>query len=145
MLLVQIDICHMCKTHTLEFKDSVQRNVEYFNHFLCYLHAEIINTWDMELNQNIFTLVSFISFHLFLMWQQEYLILLVYLGGASGKEPICQCARHRRRGFNPWVGKIPWSRACKPSPDSRLENCMNRGAWRATVHGEAKSDISRGP
>ena len=99
----------------------------------------------MELNQNIFTLVSFISFHLFLMWQQEYLILLVYLGGASGKEPICQCARHRRRGFNPWVGKIPWSRACKPSPDSRLENCMNRGAWRATVHGEAKSDISRGP
>ena len=27
--------------------------------------------------------------------------------GASGKEPICQCRRHRRRGFNPWVRKIP--------------------------------------
>ena len=29
------------------------------------------------------------------------------LGGASGKEPTCQCRRHKRRGFNPWVGEIP--------------------------------------
>ena len=29
-------------------------------------------------------------------------------GGASGKEPACQC---RRCGFDPWVGKIPWRRA----------------------------------
>ena len=29
-------------------------------------------------------------------------------GGASGKEPACQCRRHKRRGFNPWVRKIPW-------------------------------------
>ena len=28
-------------------------------------------------------------------------------GGASGKEPACQCRRHTRRQFNPWVGKIP--------------------------------------
>ena len=27
--------------------------------------------------------------------------------GASDKEPTCQCRRHRRHGFNPWVGKIP--------------------------------------
>ena len=27
-------------------------------------------------------------------------------GGTSGKEPPCQC-RGRRRGFNPWVRKIP--------------------------------------
>ena len=31
-------------------------------------------------------------------------------GGASGKEPACQCRRHKRCGFNPWVGKIPWRR-----------------------------------
>ena len=24
-----------------------------------------------------------------------------------GKEPACQCRRHERLGFNPWVGKIP--------------------------------------
>ena len=29
-------------------------------------------------------------------------------GGASGKEPSCQRGRHKRCGFNPWVGKIPW-------------------------------------
>ena len=28
---------------------------------------------------------------------------------------IClPCRRHKRGGFNPWVGKIPWRRACKP-------------------------------
>ena len=27
-----------------------------------------------------------------------------------------QCRRHRRHGFNPWVGKIPWRRAWQPTP-----------------------------
>ena len=34
----------------------------------------------------------------------------------SGKEPACQCRRHRRCGFHPWVGKIPWRRAWQPAP-----------------------------
>ena len=29
-------------------------------------------------------------------------------GGASGKEPICQCRRHKRHGFDPWVGRRAW-------------------------------------
>ena len=28
----------------------------------------------------------------------------------SGKEPAFQCRRHKRLGFDPWVGKIPWSK-----------------------------------
>ena len=28
----------------------------------------------------------------------------------SGKESTCQCRRHRRSGFDPWVGKLPWRR-----------------------------------
>ena len=32
--------------------------------------------------------------------------------GLSGKEPSCQCRRHRRHGFNPWAGKMPWRRKC---------------------------------
>ena len=28
-------------------------------------------------------------------------------GGTSGKELTCQCKKHKRRGFDPWVGKIP--------------------------------------
>ena len=37
-------------------------------------------------------------------------------GGASGKEPAYQCRRHKRHRFNPWVGKIPWRKAWKPTP-----------------------------
>ena len=32
---------------------------------------------------------------------------MCFPGGASGKEPTCQCKRHKRRGFDPWIGKIP--------------------------------------
>ena len=28
----------------------------------------------------------------------------------KGKESICQCRRCKRRGFDPWVGKILWGR-----------------------------------
>ena len=31
-------------------------------------------------------------------------------GGASGKETVCQCRRHKRQEFNPWVRKSPWRR-----------------------------------
>ena len=40
----------------------------------------------------------------------------LYLGlprWPSGKESTCQC---RRRGFYPWVGKIPWRRKWQPTP-----------------------------
>ena len=37
-------------------------------------------------------------------------------GVASGKEPACQCRRHKRRGFDSWLGKIPWRRAFQPTP-----------------------------
>ena len=43
-------------------------------------------------------------------------MFLGFPGGASGKEPTCQCRRHKRRGFNPWVRKIPWRRAWQPTP-----------------------------
>ena len=35
---------------------------------------------------------------------------------ASGKEPACQSRRHKRHGFDPWIGKIPWKRAWQPTP-----------------------------
>ena len=37
-------------------------------------------------------------------------------GYASGKEPACQCRRRKRRGFDPWVGKMPWRRKWQPTP-----------------------------
>ena len=64
---------------------------------------------------------------------------LCFPGGASGKEPACQCKKCKRRRFDPWVRKIPWRRACNPLQYSCLENPMDRGAWWATVHRVAKS------
>ena len=36
-------------------------------------------------------------------------------GGANGEEPASQCRRHKRCGFYPWVGKIPWRRPWHPT------------------------------
>ena len=35
-------------------------------------------------------------------------------GGASDKEPACQCRRHQRYRFDLWVGNILWRRAWHP-------------------------------
>ena len=42
--------------------------------------------------------------------------VMVFPGGASGEEPVCQCRRLKRHGFDPWVGKIPWRRAWRLTP-----------------------------
>ena len=35
--------------------------------------------------------------------------------GMSGKEPVCQCRRHKRHRFDPWVVRIPWRREWQPT------------------------------
>ena len=34
----------------------------------------------------------------------------------SGKESACQCGKHKRHRFDPWVGKIPWGSKWQPTP-----------------------------
>ena len=63
--------------------------------------------------------------------------------GASGKEPACQCRRCKEHGFNPWVGKIPWRRACNPLQYSCLENPIDRRAWGTTVHRITELDTAK--
>ena len=48
-----------------------------------------------------------------------------------------QCRRHR---FDPWAGNIPEGGHGNPLKYSFLENPMDRGPWRATVHGLTESD-----
>ena len=60
-----------------------------------------------------------------------YLSVLGYVGsgllcGSDGKESACQFRRHR---FNPWVGKILWSREWKPALVFLSGESMNRGGW----------------
>ena len=39
----------------------------------------------------------------------------LFPGGASCKESACQCSKHKRRRFDPWVRKILWSRKWQPT------------------------------
>ena len=54
----------------------------------------------------------------------------------SGKESAYQCRRH---GFDPLVRKVSWRRNGNPLQYSWFGNPVDTGAWRATVHGAAKS------
>ena len=47
--------------------------------------------------------------------------------------------RHKRCRFDPLVRKIPGKGNGNPLQYSCLENPMDRGAWRATVHRVAKN------
>ena len=51
-----------------------------------------------------------------------------------GKESTCQC---RSRGFDPWVGKIPWRRKWQPTPVF-LPRKSQRSLAGYTVHGVEK-------
>ena len=53
-------------------------------------------------------------FHKMKIW--EHSSSIGFPGGTSGKEPACQSRRHKRCGFDPWVGKIPWRKAWQPTP-----------------------------
>ena len=60
-------------------------------------------------------------------------------GGASGKEPTCQCRRHNRHGLIPGLGGSRGGGHGNPLQYSSLENPKDRKAWQATVHGITKS------
>ena len=59
--------------------------------------------------------------------------------GTGDKESACQCRRDKRRGFDPWVRKIPWRRAWQPTPVFLPGEFLGRGTWGATVHRVRKS------
>ena len=60
----------------------------------------------------------------------------------GGKEPGCQRRRLKRRRFNPGSGRSPGEGRGSPLQCSCLENPMDRGAWRATVHGVSESEMT---
>ena len=60
----------------------------------------------------------FFNWHIFAV---QYYMLQVYNivgfpGGASGKEPACQCRWRKTLGLDPWAWKIPRRRAWQPTP-----------------------------
>ena len=60
-----------------------------------------------------------------------------FLGGLDAKESACNVGD---LGSIPGLGRSPGEGNGNPLQYSCLENSMDRGAWRATVHGVSKSE-----
>ena len=112
-----------------------------------------VNSWYLSLPYSCIALPpasSLVTSSLFSVCESDlfcYYVLVVGLvcsGRASGRASqvvlvvkwctACQCRRYKNREFYPWVRKIPWRGHGSSLQCSCLENPMDRGAWRATVH-----------
>ena len=63
------------------------------------------------------------KYTLFMLQYATYQLLIYSMitngdfpGGASGKDPACQCRRYKILGFHPWVEKIPCRKAWLLTP-----------------------------
>ena len=53
------------------------------------------------------------------MWKLNCVFMLIIRSSQMAlivKTPPASAGRHKRYGFNSWVGKIPWRRAWQPIP-----------------------------
>ena len=67
------------------------------------------------------------------------MIELGFPGGSDDKESVCNVGD---LGSIPGSGRSPGEGNGNPLQYSSLENPMDRGAWRATVHGVTESDMT---
>ena len=76
--------------------------------------------------------------HLFIHHDEliKFIHHMGFPGGSAGKESACSA---EVLGLIPVSGGSPGEGNGYPHQYSSLENSMDRGAWRATVHGVAKS------
>ena len=105
-------------------------------HLDCFILAIITNA-----TMNIHVQYSFLHGHVFsILWNiflgTELLGHMGFPGGSDGKESACIV---RDLGLIPGLGRFPGEGNGNPLQYSCLENPMDGGAWRATVHGVAKS------
>ena len=69
----------------------------------------------------------------------EYVLIIGLPWGSDGKESACNTGDP---GSIPESGRSPGGGHDYPLQYSCLENSMDRGTWRATVHGIAESDTN---
>ena len=50
------------------------------------------------------------------IFNKDSLVYSGFPGGASGKEPTCQCRRCNRHGFDPWARKDPMEKGIEAHP-----------------------------
>ena len=98
----------------------------FIQHLTCYLGTALLLSVS-------FSRVCIFPLKLF------YAFLVTHLGfpgSSDGRESACNA---RDAGSIPRMGRSPGERTGDPLHYSCLKNPMDRGAWRATVHGVTKS------
>ena len=69
----------------------------------------------------------------------KYIVIRISFPGSSdGKKKKSACNAEDQNSI-PGLGRFPGERNGNPLQHSCLENSMDRGAWRGTVHGVTKS------
>ena len=87
---------------------------------ICISLFDILHSVWQSLGPSIFlqwpSFIHFCGWVIFRCVYTPHLYPLICLPTFSSKEPACQCGRHKRHGFDPWVGKIPWGKKWQPAP-----------------------------
>ena len=83
-------------------------------------HSRILS-WEIVWTRNLAGISNFMCILIFLLMAKNFCTcigkaLYYWPRWASDKEPACQCRRHKRHGFEPWVRKISWRRKWQPTP-----------------------------
>ena len=105
-------------------------------YFLRFISLQLGKHWQPEPPSSLLKRQESTCYHLF-QWQM--LELSGFPGSTSGKEPACQCRRHKRLGFDCWVKKIPWRWAWPRTPVFLAGEIMEKRSLAGSVHSVAKS------
>ena len=121
-------------------------NISTFNILITYSIMKYTGT-----TKQCLAIFKYTAWQLINAYEILVVLLLLLLSSASYYHPglpwwlrqeriRLQCGRP---GFDPWVGQIPWRRTWQPTPDSCLENPMDRGAteWLRVRHNWATKHI----
>ena len=133
------EVCHCFHCFSIYFHEMMGPDVTIFVFWIRVAHSPGIfsrvglnlplgdSSWTTPQPEDPASLSHFCSFTCF-------------PGGSRGKEPTCQCKRHKRHGFNPWVQKIPWRRKWQPTSVFLPEKSHGqRSLMGYTVHGVTMS------
>ena len=96
-----------------------------------FLH-QLIWSYDFSFFSTLMWLITLINFKM--LTKTCISGIKGFLGGASGKEPACQCRRCLRPGSIPGSGRSPAGGQGNPLQYSCLENPVDKGAWWAAIH-----------
>ena len=70
--------------------------------------------------------------------------IMGFPAGTGGKEPTYQRKRQKKHGFNPWIGKTPWRRACLQTLVFLLEESHGQRSLMCSISkGHKESDRSK--